>query len=314
MFKKKELLLENEQLREKIADLEKIVQEKEQKTKLLLDSLLQDITFAMEQHEAVNRQHGTLEELVQKIAAGFHRINDATAQSNAVCDNMLGKGEKLIASSREMMHNSKMGKESVSRVQQLINALGTQTKETTESMNQLSLRSREIEEIVKVINDIAEQTNLLALNASIEAARAGEQGRGFAVVADEVRKLAENTGHSTKNIAEITKRIQQEIQSAYTKSQQNIVLVEEGVKLSADTTSKIDSILQKMNEVEDEIQELIQKMQTQKTMNEAVLTEFVKTKDVFETVNKAIMQHITDAEGVDGRLAAGMAQIQKFSS
>jgi len=48
-----------------------------------------------------------------------------------------------------------------------------------DSISSLADKSKEINDIVLVIQDIAGQTNLLALNAAIEAARAGEHGRGF---------------------------------------------------------------------------------------------------------------------------------------
>ncbi|MDQ9826287.1 methyl-accepting chemotaxis protein, partial [Acinetobacter sp. 163] len=61
------------------------------------------------------------------------------------------------------------------------------TEEITYGINNVDSSSKEIDDIIALINSISDQTNLLALNASIEAARAGEAGRGFAVVADEIR-------------------------------------------------------------------------------------------------------------------------------
>jgi methyl-accepting chemotaxis protein len=122
-------------------------------------------------------------------------------------------------------------------------AIADTVNTSTTVVQSLGEKSKQIGEIVDVINDIADQTNLLALNAAIEAARAGEQGRGFAVVADEVRKLAERTAKATTEISRMIGSIQGEVDSAVESMDQTNGRVNVGLQYSMEAGEELKQIV-----------------------------------------------------------------------
>lgn len=296
----------------------KVIFEKAQQNEDYLNDFIEgfnsELTIAIEQHEKVNGQHDVLGELVGKINERFDKVNVISEMSYDKSLGLHEKGQNLFESTVDMVKISEEGRDSVSKVEGLIAKLGDQLHETSVKMNQLNERSKEIEMIVKVIKEIADQTNLLALNASIEAARAGEHGKGFAVVAEEVRKLAENTAESTHNISVLTQNIQKDIEDSLQSTKMSTGLIENGIQLSTNTTSKINYILTVFNNVQSEVKDVIGTIEEQREYSNDVMSELAETKDLIEQANEMIINHINDASIVDEKLEGGIRQVAELSN
>ncbi len=170
---------------------------------------------------------------------------DLSARTETQASNLQESVASLEHLSRNVDHNTRH----LMKASELADsAVGTavqgqaSVEEMLASMDAVSSSSRQVLDIIGMIESIAFQTNILALNAAVEAARAGEQGRGFAVVASEVRNLAARCSTSAKDVAQLVNA--------------SIGKVDEGVRISRvvggqvrQVTSAIDDVKQVLHEI-----------------------------------------------------------------
>lgn len=299
-------------LKQKIDDLNRKLDEKEDAFQIFLNNIHKELLSTMEANEKVNDEHHVIMNMVEKINNEYQRVEESTVRNHETSVQMIKKGNSLITSTDSMVNVSGRGKNSIDQVKAIIDDLGNQANVTLQSMHQLSESSRQIEEIVGVISSISENINLLALNASIEASRAGEQGKGFAVVASEIRKLAENTKESTKNINDLTKKIQLEILQANTNSARSNDLINQGVKANLQTNEEISKLLSIINNVKEEVQQIIKIIEIQQETSEDVIKKFKTAADLFKETNKIIVDHIKEGESISSKLLEALNEVEKY--
>jgi methyl-accepting chemotaxis protein-1 (serine sensor receptor) len=135
-----------------------------------------------------------------EIAQGNVDLSSRTEQQAGALEETASSMEELTSAVRQNADNTRQANLLASSACEVAVKGGKLVERAVDTMASISESSRQIVDIIGVIDSIAFQTNILALNAAVEAARAGEQGRGFAVVASEVRNLAQRSATAAREI------------------------------------------------------------------------------------------------------------------
>lgn len=135
-----------------------------------------------------------------EITAGNLDLSSRTEHQASSLAQTAATMEQLTATVRQNADNTHQANSLAAAAARTATDGGAIVSQLVSTMSEINQKSRQVTDIIGVIDSIAFQTNILALNAAVEAARAGEQGRGFAVVASEVRALAQRSAAAAKEI------------------------------------------------------------------------------------------------------------------
>ena len=148
------------------------------------------------------------------------------------------------------------GNETVQKALAQMDKIHSKVASSSDVINRLGKKSKEIGQITTLITDISNQTNLLALNASIESARAGEHGKGFAVVAEEVKQLAEQSSQSASKIYELIEQIQSESDNAIHSMNEGTEAVKDGITMTSEAGNAFNDISNIIEKIFEQIQDV----------------------------------------------------------
>ena len=192
----------------------------------------------------------------QEIGASVKSVN-LLAQAVEHIASQASECAKVAEHSGQMVANSGLAVRSSNDGAGSIQA---QLQDATAWLKRLGQSSREITELVALINDIADQTNMLSLNATIQASMAGDAGRGFASSAEEIQRLTERVATATRQVGTLVSKIESDAGEAASAMEQSASEFDltRGKPLTGDASDPLQEIEQTCNQLTTLIRDIAQ--------------------------------------------------------
>jgi|GEM_PF-1653940 len=192
--------------------------------------------------EEMSSQSTQMTTFSNKMGEQARVVAESSTEMSSSVNSVAAAIEEMTASLTEVSSNTQ-------KSSTISSEASDRAEQAKANMTELDEATREIEKVIRIIEDISDQTNLLALNATIEAATAGEAGKGFGVVANEVKELAKQTTLATDEIKQKILEIQEKSATSVT-AVHNITEV---MKEIAETTSTIAAAVEEQTATTNEI-------------------------------------------------------------
>ena len=192
---------------------------------------------AVEVDNSAQKTQSTAIEMAQAAENQAREISITTQSVDAMSESMSLVSRHAAQSAEVASRSADIATSGVQVIRNTINDMDIirdQIEDTSRRIKRLGESSREISDIISLINDIADQTNILSLNAAIQASMAGEAGRGFAAVADEVQRLTERVSGATRQVETLVTAIQNDTDEAVASMEQTTSQVVNGAQLAED--------------------------------------------------------------------------------